>query len=148
MIDFCVQRRGSVLLPVTASDEAELKLLPQFRVMNAEISADAPLKLKRWYRSMIQLLTEATGKWPDRDAAHTELMIRSGYFDSFILDAAGNLQRFKAQSTVDWDIVKWRAYLDAVIPLIIRDYVGETRAEFRDRVDRYLGIKLKEVWES
>lgn len=97
---------------------------------------------------MVQLLAEATGKWPDRDAAHNELMIRSGFFDSFILDNAGNLQRFRAQSTADWDIVKWRAYLDAVIPLIIRDYVGETRAEFRDRVDRFLGIKLKEAWEG
>lgn len=147
-IDFCVVRRGAYLAPVSASDEREILRLPERRVITVQAEPRAPDKLKRWYRAMVQLLQEATDRWPNREVAHKELMIRAGFFESFVISADGQMTKFRPQSTGDWDLVQWREYLDRVIPIIISDYVGETRAEFRDRVDRFLGIKFKEAWEG
>jgi hypothetical protein len=147
-VELYLQRRGSLLVPVSAADEIEIQRLPERRVFTGVVDAKAPLRLKRWYRAMVHLLCEATGRWPSQEIAHRELLMRAGFFESFVISADGKTTRYTPASTVDWGLVEWRSYLDVVIPIIIRDYVGETRAEFRDRVDRFLGIKYKEAWEG
>jgi hypothetical protein len=48
----------------------------------------------------------------------------------------------------DWGLLEWRAFLDVAVPFVIENYVGESRATFRNRVDAFLGIKFKEAWEG
>lgn len=147
MIELWVYRKGEVLIPASASDRMEIARLPQMKMGTAAIHMRPSKKLPRWYRAMVQLLTEATGRWPNRELAHKELMVRSGFFESFVINGSGDA-RITPMSTAEWDAVQWRAYLDVCIPLILREYVGGTRAEFRDRVDAFLGIKLREAWEE
>lgn len=143
-VELYVSRRGLSFLPASASDEAEFIRLPERRALAVTVSPRVPPKLPRWYRAMVQLLVEATGRWPNREIAHKELMIKAGFFETVVLNANGDV-RFAAQSTAEWDLVQWRSYIDTVLPLIIRDYAGSTQAQFRDRVDRFLGIKLNEA---
>lgn len=146
-IELYLQRRGKLLVPVSAVDEVEIMRLPERRVLTGSIDAVAPVRLKRWYRAMVHLLCEATGRWPNQEVAHKELLMKAGFFESFVISTNGDT-RYKPQSTAGWGLMEWRNYLDVVIPIVIRDYVGETRAEFRDRVDRFLGIKYREAWEG
>lgn len=147
MVEIYMQRRGSLLLPVSASDEMELLRLPERRFLTIEANAKAPLKLKRWYFAMLQLLVEATGRWPTKEIAHRELMIAAGFFDSVVISGDGST-RFTPQSVSGWEFLEWRAYLDRLLPIVISRYVGETPAQFRNRVDAFLGIKLREAWEE
>lgn len=147
MTEILVQRQGHVLLPISASDERELILLPERRIITLEANAKAPLRLRRWYWAMLQLLVEATGNWPTKQAAHEALLIRCGYFESVVINGDGTT-RFTAQSVVEWQFLEWRAYIDVLMPIISANYIGETPAKFRDRVDRFLGIKMKEAWQS
>lgn len=142
-----MQRQGRVLLPLAASDERDVLLLPERRILTVEANAKAPLRLKRWFHAMLHLLVEATGKWPTVAAAKEELLVRTGFFESIVIGADGTT-RFSAQSTRDWQLVEWRQFLDVAVPYVVEHYVGETRAQFRDRVDAFLGIKYKEAWEG
>lgn len=147
MAEIYVQRRGGILLPVSAPDEQAIKLLPERRILTADIDANAPLRLKRWYFAMVSLLVEATGRWPDKETADKELMILAGMFESVVIHGDGTT-RFTPQSKSQWGFLQWRAYLDRLIPIIVERFVGETPAKFRNRVDAFLGIKLKEAWED
>lgn len=146
-IDLYLQRRGKFLLPISAVDEIEILKLPERRVLTASVDAAAPIRLKRWYRAMVHLLCEATGRWPNQEVAHRELMMKAGFFSSFVISTNGDT-RYTPQSTAEWGLTEWRNYLDVVLPIVIRDHVGETRAEFRDRVDHFLGVRYKEAWEG
>lgn len=146
MVSFCVQRRDSILVPITPSDEIELRLLPLRRVFSVEIHPKAPLKLSRWYRAGLQLLTEATGRWASADLAHREIMFKSGYVDQVTVSTGGDV-RITPISQAGWDLVEWRIFLDHAMPIML-EFAGETRAQFRDRVDRFFGLKYKEVWEG
>jgi hypothetical protein len=57
-------------------------LLPERRLITITADAKAPLKLKRWFFAMLQLLCEATGRWPTPEIARKEIMIRTGFFES------------------------------------------------------------------
>lgn len=145
MIDFYIVRRGYQIHAATASDAVEIQRLPANRVMRVTADPLVPKKLPRWYRAMVQTLGEGIGR--DRDGLHRELMIRAGMFDSVVIAGDGTT-RFSPQSTAEWGAVEWRTYIDRVLPIIIAEYAGETRAEFRNRVDAFLGVKLKEAWED
>ncbi len=147
MVEFYVQLRGRLLLPLSASDLEEMERLPERRILRVDADAKAPLKLKRWFFAMMQLLCEATGRWPTPEHARRELMVRTGYFESIVIAGDGST-RFNPQSMADWKASDWRTFLDRAIPYIIEHYAGETRAQFRDRVDAFLGIKLKDAWEE
>lgn len=144
VVDFCAQRRGPSLIPVTASDEQEILRIPERRVINVTVSVPAPPKIARWYRAGVQLLVEATGRWPNRDLAHAEIMMKAGFFESFVISTHGDV-RYTPKSTAGWGLVEWREYLDKALPVMLV-YAGETRAQFRDRVDRFFGIKFQEAW--
>lgn len=146
MVDFCVQRRGGALLPISASDNVELLRIPERRVVSIATQSAPPGKLPRWYRAGVQLLVEATGRWPNREIAHREIMMKAGFFESFVISTAGDV-RYTPQSTSGWGLIEWREFLDRAIPVML-EFSGETRAEFRDRVDRFFGIRLKEAWEG
>ena len=146
MATIYVKRQGSILLPISASDDVEMLRLPERRIITIEADARAPLKMKRWFHAMVQLLCEATGRWPTPAEAKKEILIRTGFFESFVIDADGST-RYSAQSTADWQYLEWRAFLDKAVPFVVENYVGETRAQFRNRVDAFLGVKLKEAWE-
>lgn len=147
MVEFCVQRRGGLLLPLSASDRQAMDILPERRLISISASTKAPAKLKRWYWAMVQLLVEATGRWPSKEVAHQELMTLAGMIDSYVIDTNGTT-RFTPMSVAGWELVEWRAYLDALVPIVIEKFVGETRAQFRNRVDAFLGIKYQEAWEG
>lgn len=146
MVDFTGYRRGSVILPVSASDEREILRLPQNVAMQLNVSPRVPGKIPRWYRAGVQLLVEATGRWPNREIAHREIMFTAGYIDSFVINERGEY-RATMQSTAGWDHVQWREFLDAALPVMLK-FAGETRAQYRNRVDRFFGISLREAWES
>lgn len=146
MVEIYLQRRGSVLVPISASDDVEIKRLPERRLLTAEINGKTPMKIQRWYRAAVQLLTEATGRWPNRDIAHNEIMIRAGYFESMTISTDGTTRYFAA-STREWGLVEWREAMDRLIPVLIM-FAGETPAQYRNRVDAFLGIKLKEAMEG
>lgn len=143
---FCGHRSGQLLMPVSASDARELVLLPERVAFTVTAEAKAPLRLSRWYRAGVQLLVEATGRWPTTEVAHREISIRAGFFESFVLSTDGDV-RYTAVSTAGWGLVEWRTFLDAALPVML-EYAGETHAQFRNRVDRFFGITLKEAWES
>lgn len=147
VVEFCVQRQGQALLPVSASDRTALMLLPERRLITITAEPRAPTKLKRWFFAMLQLLCEATGRWPSTEVARKEIMIRTGFFESMVISGDGST-RFTPQSVADWGLIEWRAFLDAAVPFVIENYVGESRANFRNRVDAFLGIKYKEAWEG
>lgn len=113
--------------------------------MSVKAHPDVPPKIARWYRAGVQLLVEATGRWPNREAAHFEIMIRSKRVESFVINDDGET-RYNAMSTLDWGYTEWREYLDDAIPIMMT-YAGESRAQFRDRVDKFFGMKLREAWE-
>lgn len=144
MIEFCVQRRGQRLEPLSASDRAEMVLLPERRIITITAAPKAPLKLQRWFHAMLQLLVEATGLWGDVRAAKRDILIRTGFFESVVINGDGST-RFNPQSTAEWGLIEWRAFLDRAVPFVIENYVGESRANFRNRVDAFLGIKLAEA---
>lgn len=146
MIDFCVYRRGSLLVPVSASDEVEIARLPERRVFSVQTNPIVPAKLPRWYRAGVQLLVEATGQWPNRETADRQITIRAGYFESIVITIGGDT-RFNPQSKAGWGAVQWREFVDRAIPVMM-EYAGETKAQYRDRVDRFFGIKLREAWEE
>lgn len=147
MIDFCIVRRDAQISVASAYDAAQLLRIPANRVIAVTANPKPPPKLPRWYWAMVDILVQATGRWPTKDAADRELMIRNGFFESFVISTDGDT-RFTPLSKREWGAAEWREYLDKVIPYIIEHHVGETRAQFRDRVDRFLGIKLKEAWEE
>ena len=147
MVTIYMQRRGHLLLPLSASDKLSMEALPERRLLTIEGDAKAPEKLKRWFFAMLQLLVEATGRWPTPEEARREIMVKVGYFDSIVISGDGST-RFTPRSMAGWQASDWRAFLDVAIPYIIENYAGETRAKFRDRVDAFLGIKLKEAWET
>lgn len=147
MVEFYVQRRGHLLLPLNASDRMAMDALPERRLITVNADTVAPPKLKRWFFAMLQLLVEATGRWPTVEMARREIMVRTGFFDSIVISGDGTT-RFTPQSMAGWQAVEWRAFLDVAIPYIIEHYAGGTRAQFRDKVDAFLGIKLKEAWET
>lgn len=124
----------------------DMRRLPERVVMAVEIRPKVPAKLPRWYRAAVQLLVEATGHWPNREQAHQQLMIEAGFFSSLIIFADGST-KFNAQSTADWSAVEWREYIDRILPKMM-EIAGESRAQFRDRVDRFFGITLKQAWEE
>jgi len=146
MIDLCVQRRGLALLPVSRSDEIEIGRLPERRVFSITANPAAPPKVSRWYRAGVQLLVEATGRWANREIAHREIMFKAGYFESFVISTDGT-HRVTPISTAGWGAVEWQEFLNHALPVMLQ-FAGETQAQFRDRVDRFFGIKLKEAWES
>lgn len=147
MIEFYVVRRAAHLEMATAHDAAQILRLPPNRILSVQASPKAPLKLSRWYRGMVALLVEATGRWPNQEIAHKEFMYLAGMVDSIVIKPDGTA-RMTPMSTTEWDIIWWRDYLDRIMPIIVERFVGETRAAFRDRVDRYIGIKMKEAWEE
>lgn len=119
-------------------------LLPERRLITITAEPRAPAKLKRWFFAMLQLLCEATGRWPTPEIARKEIMIRTGFFESMVIAGDGST-RFSAQSISGWGLIEWRAFLDVAVPYVIEHYVGESRASFRNRVDAFLGIKLSEA---
>lgn len=139
-------RRGGLIWPATPSDEIEVQRLPANRVITGNFDPIAPPILGRWYRAGVQLLVEATGRWPNREVAHREFMIKAGMFESMVLNDAGDY-RITPASTRGWNAIEWRDFLTAVLPHML-EVAGETQAQFRDRVDRFFGIKFKEAWES
>ena len=147
MVDFVGQRKGHLILPLSDSDAAELLRIPERRAFTVSISPGAvPLKLQRWYRAGVQLLVEATGRWPNRDVAHREIIIRAGFFESFVISTNGNV-RYTPASTAGWGLVEWREFIDRALPILL-EFAGESRADFRARVDRFFGIKFKEAYEG
>lgn len=124
----------------------DLLLLPERRVISIEVHPKAPAKIARWYRAGVDILVEATGRWPNRDIAHKEIMIESGYIESFVISTNGDA-RISAVSQAGWDLIEWRQFLDRAMPVMLK-FAGESRAQFRDRVDRFFGIKFKEAWEG
>lgn len=146
MVEFCVYRRGGLLVPVSASDEADIKRLPQRVVMSVETKPRAPAKVARWYRAAVQLIVEATGHWPNREAAHEQLMLECGFYSSLIIRADGTT-KFNPQSTADWSYVEWREFLDRVLPKLLL-LAGESRPQFVQRVNRFFGITLKEIMDE
>lgn len=146
MIDFYLVRRGVQLHVATAHDAAQILRLPSNRIIAVTANPLAPPKMQRWYRGAVHLLVEATGRWANQEIADREIMIKAGFFDSFVISTGGD-HRFSPQSKTGWGYVEWRSYLDAALPVMI-EFAGTTRAQYRDRVDVYLGIKLKEAWEE
>lgn len=146
MIDFYIVRRGVQLHVATAHDASQILRLPPNRIIAVTADPKAPLKMQRWYRGAVHLLVEATGRWANQEIADREIMIKAGFFDSFVISNAGD-HRFSPQSKSGWGYVEWRGYIDAALPVMI-EFAGTTRAQYRDRVDSYLGIKLKEAWEE
>lgn len=144
-LDLYVQRKGSLLVPVTKSDQIEIERLPHHRVLSAHINLQDAPKIQRYYRAAVQLLTESVGRWPNREIAHHEIMMRAGYFDSFVISANGDV-RYTPQSTIGWDEVQWKEFLMRAMPILL-EFAGESRAQFRDRVDKFFGMKLREAWE-
>lgn len=144
MVEFAVSRAGILLRPVSASDMEEMVRLPERRIITITAEPVAQDKVKRWYRAMVQTLVEATGRWPNTEVAHRELLLRSGFFSSMVIDKQGSA-RFTPESTANWGSIQWRDYLDKVVPLIIEDYAPDARREFRSKVDRHLGITYKEA---
>lgn len=145
MVDFAGYRRGSLILPASASDEREIERLKPNVVMMFSASPKVPGKIPRWYRAGVQLLVEATGRWPNREIAHREIMIKAGFFESITISATD--YRVNPVSTAEWDAVAWREFLDRALPVML-EYAGETHAQYRNRVDRFFGITLREAWES
>lgn len=146
MVTFCAQRRGNIIIPASESDYREMIRLPERMVFSLESNPRAPLKLTRWYWAALQLLVEATGRWPNKDVANREISIQAGYVESIVINTGGDY-RVSAISKSGWGLVEWREFIDAAVPVMLR-FVGETRAQFRDRVDRFFGIKFKEAWEG
>lgn len=144
MVEFCVQRQEGILLPISASDRAELMLLPEKRFITITANPQASLRLRRWFHAMLQLLVEATGLWPNVEMAKRQLLVKCGFFDSLVISNDGST-RFTPQSTTEWGNAEWRAFLDVAVPYVIEHYVGESRANFRDRVDAFVGIRYKEA---
>lgn len=143
MVDFCIQRKGAALFPVSEPDMRDLLLIPERRVYSIEVHPKAPPKIARWYRAGVDLLVEATGRWPDRSVAHREIMWRTGYIESFVISTNGDT-RITAASQQGWDFIDWQRFLLAAMPVMM-EFAGESRAQFRDRVDRFFGIKLQEI---
>lgn len=146
MVEFCVQRKGSILLPISGSDERELWRLPERRVFSIEAHPKAPLKLSRWYRAGVQLLVESTGRWPNAEIAHKEIMMQAKYFEAVVVSMDGKTD-WRPSSQMGWDLVQWQEFLNAAVPIML-DIAGESQAKFRDRVDKFFGLKLKEIWEG
>lgn len=142
-----MHRRDASLVPAAAADQQELLRLPEKRFLVAEVDTNPPLKIQRWYWSMVALLVEATGNWPNKEQAHKHFMITAGFFESVVIQGDGST-RFFPMSIAGWGYLDWRTYLDRLMPIIVERYVGETRAQFRNRVDAYIGFKLKEAWET
>lgn len=147
MVEFCVQRLGGVLEPLSAADRSVMMLLPQRRILTITAEPRAPLKLQRWFHAMLALLVEATDRWGDVRSAKREILIRTGFFESIVINGNGDT-RFNPQSTAEWGLLEWRAFLDRAVPFVIENYVGETKGSFRARVDAFLGIKFREAWEE
>lgn len=133
-----------MLVPVSASDQEEMFRLPDRRIITITANPKFPEPARRWYFAMLQVVMEATGRWPSVDVGHRELMLRAGMFDSLVIDTNGTA-RYTPQSTSTWGNAEWRSYLDAVIPIVIADYSTEAKREFRTKVDRHLGISYKEI---
>lgn len=124
----------------------EMVRLPERRIITLQASVKVPPKIPRWYRAAVQLLTEATGRWPNREIAHKEIMIAAGFFETITIGADGKT-KLMPQSTAEWGLVEWRNFLDAAMPVLV-NLAGETPAKYRDRVDGFLGLKLKEALED
>lgn len=146
MVTFCAQRKGNILLPVSEPDFREMARIPERRVFSFETNPKVPLKLSRWYWAALALLVEATGRWPTKEIANKEITIQAGYVESIVINTGGDY-RISAVSKSEWGLIDWREFLDAAIPVMLQ-FAGETRAQFRDRVDRFFGIKLREAWEG
>lgn len=143
MVDLCMQRKGEAFVCVSSSDRMEILRLPERRVFSVSATLPAPPKIQRWYRAGVQLLVEATGRWPNREIAHREIMMRAGYFESFVISTSGDT-RYTPASTAGWQYVEWREFIDRTLPILL-EFAGESRADFRNRVDRFFGISLKEA---
>lgn len=144
MVEIVTQRRGDALVPVSEADRQVLILLPERRFITISAEPKAPLKLQRWFHAMLALLVEATGRWPTVAIAKREILIRTGFFSSMVISTNGD-SRITPESTAEWGLVEWRLFLDRALPFIVENYVGETRAQFRDRVDAFVGIKYKDA---
>lgn len=147
MVDFCVQRKGSTLLPISESDQVELFRLPERRVFSIEAHPRAPLKLQRWYRAALQILVEATGRWPSADVANREITIEAGYLESFVISPATGEYRITAESKSGWDLIQWSEFLMRAMPIMLK-FADETPAKFRHRVDKFFGISLQEAMKG
>lgn len=147
MVEIVTQRRGDALVPVSEADRQVLILLPERRFITIDAEPRAPERLKRWFFALLQLLVEATGRWPTPEIARREIMTRTGFFSSMVINTNGDA-RITPLSMTGWGYVEWRQFLDVALPFIIENYVGETRAQFRDRVDAFVGIKYREAWEG
>jgi len=144
VVEFCVQRRSDALIPISEADRQVLVLLPERRFITVTAEPKAPLKLQRWFHAMLALLVEATNRWPTVAIAKREILIRTGFFSSMVISTNGDA-RITPESTAEWGMVEWRQALDVIVPFVIENYVGESHAKFRDRVDAFVGIKFKEA---
>jgi hypothetical protein len=147
VVEFCVQRRGGILVPLSSADMADMTRLPERRIITLDADVKAPAKLKRWYWALCSLLVEATGRWASKEIAHREFMFQAGMIESIVISTNGDY-RITPISTAGWEFVEWREYLDRLLPIVAEKYAGETQARFRNRVDAFLGIRLKEAWEE
>ena len=147
MVEIVTQRRGDALVPVSEADRQVLILLPERRFITISAEPKAPLKLQCWFHAMLALRVEATNRWPTVSIAKREILIRTGFFSSMVISTNGDA-RITPESTAEWGMVEWRQALDVIMPFVIENYVGETHARFRDRVDAFVGIKYREAWEG
>lgn len=144
-IDLVMHRQGARLVPCAAIDFNDLERVPPNRTMAVRIMQDANPKIIRFYNGLLAKLVEGTGAWPDRDAAHREMLIRARCVDSVVINNEGD-HRFTPVSTAGWDLFQWRAYIDTVMPIVLSDYLPNVPyPSMRRDIEEYVGVKFKDA---
>lgn len=145
-IEIVCVRQGQKLAPLSEADVAELDRFPLRRALSVVVDAHAPQGLERWYRALCNYLAKGTGAFPDGDAVHRMLMLRSSKVESAYVDPAGHLAKATIVSTKYWGHAEWRAYVDYVVPIILAEMLPGVRSrDIRATIDRMVGVCFDDV---
>jgi hypothetical protein len=139
-------KRGEVLFPAFPSDKETMLFVPERHYLTVSIKRSPPDKMRHWYRALCARIYDAQpGLWPDPQMVHRSMLLRCGFFESLLVTEKGDM-RFTPPSTREWDGIRWRAYLDALWPIVVNEIIPEVGdARLRDSLKTMCGLSLQEA---